>query len=52
MADIILAVICTPIMFVAFLLWICCAEVFIDAVQTYVWGESRGIRKVFRRWEK
>ncbi len=52
MTDIILAIICTPIMFVAFLLWICCVVALIEAVETYVKGESRGIKRLLRRLGK
>ena len=50
MKDIILAIVCTPIMFVAFLLWMACVMVVIDAAATYVNGESRGIKRMLRRW--
>ncbi len=52
MKDIILAIICTPVMFVAFLLWICCVVALFDAVQIYVAGESRGIKRMLKRWRK
>ena len=52
MTDIILAIICTPIMFVAFLLWMACVMAVIDAAASYCQGESRGIKRMLKRWHR
>ena len=52
MKDIILAIVCTPIMFVAFLLWMCCVMAVIDAAASYCNGESRGIKRMLKRWHR
>ena len=50
MKDIILAIVCTPIMFVAFLLWMACVMAVIDEAASYCQGESRGIKRMLKRW--
>ena len=52
MKDIILAIVCTPIMFVAFLLWMACVQVVISAVMTYTNGECKWLGRMLRRFGK
>ena len=49
---ILLAIIGIPIVFVAFLVWMCVIIAVLDAVRTYTVGESKPLSKMLRRWGK
>ncbi len=47
--SIMLAIIGVPIVFVAFLVWMCVIIAVLDAVRTYTEGESRPLGRMLKR---
>ena len=50
--SILLAIIGVPILFVAFLVWMCCTIALLDAVRTYTVGESKPLGRMLGRMGK